>query len=229
MSAIYSKAWVIDGFVGVGKSTALEGIHSTLNQRFPGLKTHFYWENTEVWQNYHGQNLLREMYENRDSEWKVRFQNKAIIDAMRQDSTIRQELGEVLSVQERDLLSIQKVFLPSLETQLHEVDYHLLSELVEHGLKEDRSFHVKGRIFLHCEESECYERMKKRGRPCEAEITREKFAEMYASMMKLQDECDFIIDCTYLVREEVVDIVAAYILEVSIKHEVLISRTSVQS
>ena len=216
MASIYSKAWVVDGFIGVGKSTAMRNVHRILRQHYPGLKTHFYFENVEEWQSYRGENLLQNMYESEDEAWKVRFQTKAIVDVLKQDSAIRSELGEVLAVQERDLLSIQKVFLPPLEMEVNNVDFHVMKELVEHGLKEDQSLHEKGRIFLYCEEEECYERMKTRGRQSEGQITREKFAELYEDMRKLQQNSDFVIDCTHLVEEEVTDLVAAYILEVSI-------------
>ena len=58
--------------------------------------------------------------------------------------------------------------------------------------------------------------MKQRGRHSEGQITREKFSELYEDMRKLQQNSDFVIDCTHLVEEEVTDLVAAYILEVSI-------------
>ena len=80
---------------------------------------------------------------------------------------------------------------------------------------------MKGLIFLYCEEGECFKRMKERGRPGEVEIMRQKFTKMYANMSKLQQECDFVIDCTHLVREEVAHIAVAFILEFSIKNGAL--------
>ena len=198
MNQIANKIWVLDGYVAVGKSTTLKNVKSLLNKQIPNLKVHTYEENVGEWENYHGVNMLRKMYETEGGKWKSRFQHKAILDIQRQDTEIRKNSEETLSIQERDLLAIKKVFLPQLEPSLERIDYHLLLEQTEIGLSEYESALRKKRIFLYGDIEHMYARMQKRGRKAEQGISREKYAEMCLQMDCMRERSEYVINCTGL-------------------------------
>ena len=213
MSIIRCKSWVIDGYIGVGKSSAIRNTGTLLKKHSPNINFRSYQENVEEWQNYNGVNLLKRMYEDPESIWKVRFQQKAILDIQEQDYEIRMSPPATLSIQERDLMSIQLVFLPKLENEISSIDYHLLQDQVTLGLRENA---FKKRIFLHADVDVCFERMKKRGREAEMALSREQFIELCSQMWQMKIACHHSIDCTTLTEDEVARKILEIVLLVSI-------------
>ena len=59
MSIIRCKSWVIDGYIGVGKSSAIRNTGTLLKKHSPNINFRSYQENVEEWQDYNGVNLLK--------------------------------------------------------------------------------------------------------------------------------------------------------------------------
>ena len=174
-------------------------------------------KNVAEWENYHGVNLLQKMYNTNESRWKARFQEKAILDIRKQDFDMRNDLRPGISLQERDLTSIKYVFLPQMKSQLRPVDYELLREQVEFGLRENEISLKKKRVFLYQDIGVCYDRMMKRGREAEKNISFADFKDMCNNMRKLEDTSDTIILlCAELSKSQVAEALMHLMKEVRV-------------
>lgn len=170
-----------------------------------------YEENVSEWENYHGTNLLHNMYNEKESKWYYLFQLKVITDILSQDSKMRKKIDKKLCIQERDLKSVLHVFLPNASGKMSRVEYMLLHDLATFG---DSLNAKKKSIFLECDFAVGYERMKKRGRPAEASLTFAEYRELCVKMDAVKPFCTHVIDCTFLSSEETARKVFGIMLEV---------------
>ena len=207
----YNNSWVINGCVGVGKSSAIQAIKQlvpTLNKGFPPPILTFS-EDVHKWRDYKGANLLEEMYrgdqfvaERDGNHWLRRFQLKAIIDVMDQDSKIRAQLPTTLCIQERDITSIRLGFLPLRRSTLGKTDYSLLSDLTEFGERLNY-LNCKRSVFLYAKPSVMYSRMISRGREEEKNISFADYEIMVRAMDPVRARAQHRLDTTDLTPEEV--------------------------
>lgn len=164
-------------------------------------------EPVNSWKNVAGNNLLKRMYCEQDAKkgsvWLTRFQMRVIQDLMKQDEEIRSLLGVALCVQERDVDSVIKVFLPFNEEIFHPVDYKLLMDWAKLGRDLNVGKNKKRSIYLECEPKIAYERMTKRARPEEKQMTFEAFEKLHAKMQLLKESADFVLDTSCLTEDQV--------------------------
>lgn len=197
----FNRSVTVDGYIGVGKSTLLRNLSDITKSWLHPYQICFYEENVISWENFYGVNLLEKMYENMgaaDSPWTSRLQTKIIKDVMAQDMCIRSNLPRQLSIQERDLNTIKKVFLPIHRRSINSLDYHILHELVDLGMELNANTNNKLRVFLSADKMTCYERMKSRKRNAEQAISPHDFVQICDAMDMVKSEAAIVLDTDQL-------------------------------
>lgn len=204
----FPKSVVVEGYIGVGKSTAMNTIKNMACESWlPKDKVKIEKEPVEEWENYMGSfNLIKKMYEDKGvyaSRWTRAFQLKVVTDLLRQDMRIRSLLPNHLVIQERDLRSVEKVFLPQHRDTYGLVDYELLMDLAKTGImlnEPNQKFH----IYLFAEMKTCYKRVTQRGREAEERLDFDTYKELCMQMdCYLRPDADVVIDTTLMTPEEV--------------------------
>ena len=197
----FKRSVTVDGYIGVGKSTLLRNLGSITKSWLHPYQICFYEENVISWENFYGINLLEKMYESmgtQDSPWTTRLQTKIIKDVMAQDLCIRSNLPRQLSIQERDLNTIKKVFLPIHCKSMNKLDYHILHELVDLGIELNSSVNSKLKVFLSADKMTCYNRMKSRKRNAEQMISPHDYSQICDAMDILKSEAAIVLDTDQL-------------------------------
>lgn len=194
---------VIDGYIGAGKSTLIRNLEPLIKEWSGKTTYHSLEENLEEWENYYGENLLHNMYngknlKTKDCVWLTRFQTKAISDIARQEMQLQNKPG--IYVQERDLLSVETVFMPLNKANFHHIDANLLNDLIQ-LFKEISP--KKYRIFLYGDKQEMYRRMCKRGRAAESLISQSEYDSYCEAFDVLKRHANVNIDVTNISEEEV--------------------------
>ena len=196
----FVTSWVLNGYIGTGKTTAIREIQRLLS---PKIEVLIFEENVEEWKDYYGYNLLQKMYEANvggKDKWIARFQRKAIDDIIYQDRKIERLYRNALCIQERDLESILKVFLPHNQNKFDEVDYFLNIDACKNGLEMSKG--IKKSIFLDISKEEAYNRMMQRARTEESSLNFESFRDMCAEMDVLKRTSDHIVNVSGLNQTE---------------------------
>ena len=198
---LFSRSVVVDGYIGVGKSTLLRNLCDITKPWLHPYQICVYEENVISWENYYGHNLLEQMYENMDdpeSPWTCRLQTKIIKDIMAQDVKIRLNLPRQLSIQERDLNTVKKVFLPGHKKSLNELDYHILHELVDFGIDLNSGTNDKLKVFLSADKMTCYNRMMSRKRNAERNISIHDYMTLCEAMDLIKADASIVLNTDQL-------------------------------
>lgn len=186
-----------------------------LLKRQPGgdMKYVTYEENVKEWENFEGVNLLKLNYED-IGKYGSKFQLKAILDVMEQERQIRLNVltENAIIFQERDLFSIEKVFIPLNEAKLDCIDVSLLKELIVLG-KKMNDYDRIGRIFLKSSFEIAYARMAGRGREAEKILGYTEYATICQKMQALEDMADVVINCNEISSEAVATIIETVVLQ----------------
>lgn len=211
---MFRQSFVLNGPIGVGKSSALKSIESRANELLQGRKFKIFEENVTGWQVYKGQyNLLKKMYENsgmRNDPWVARLQTKVVLDIMEQEKEIRALLPDTICLQERDLTTCKEVFMKFHKGSFNNVDLELISDLIEFAEKLHEKEKVS--IYLTAEKNTCYARCIRRARNAEAVLKHRDFSELYDADQELMNNASHVIDTTCLSSEEVAEKIAKIIL-----------------
>lgn len=196
--------------IGVGKSSLIR----TLAKDFRGIRFRGFVEPVRLWKSVEGINLLDKMYAENPEEckWLARFQSRVIHDLIRQDMLIRERMthGSVC-VQERDVESVIKVFLPTNEKRFEAIDYRILMDWAKLGRDLNTGVNEKRYIYLDCDASVAYERVKKRGREEEKDMDFEKFSAIHERMSVLKEGAHTVLNTTLLSKVQVAQMVKAII------------------
>ena len=107
---------------------------------------------------------------------------KVIMDIMRQEEMVKQLLPNTLCIQERDLESVKKVFVPNSESRFEAVDFLLIKDLLESSFCKTSSESSKISIFLDADVHTCFDRVKKRGRESERNLDFALFRQIHDRM-----------------------------------------------
>lgn len=162
-----------------------------------------------------GVDLLKNMYEEDkgESKWLGRFQSRVIQDIMRQDEEIRDLLGVAVCVQERDLESVMKVFLPINEARFEPLDYKMLMDWAKLGRDLNGERNKKKTIYLECDSMTAYGRMQRRAREGEKGMSFEDFRRVNEEMGALKEEAEFVLDTTELNEKDIFEFVRRIIIQ----------------
>ena len=159
------KYFVVEGNIGVGKSTFLRLIKDRLNVQVV-------FEPIARWQDVGGSGNLLEKFYNDTARWAYSFQSYAFITRILEQEASSKTAGSLVQVLERSVFSDRYCFaknayelgtMSALEWQMYQ-DW--FSWLVEHHLQKPVGF-----IYLMCDPEVSYERLKKRNRFEEVPVT----------------------------------------------------------
>jgi deoxyadenosine/deoxycytidine kinase len=144
----------IDGNIGCGKSTILNYLHKT-------HKIAIDLEPVEKWKVF-----LKNMYENKKNIFD--FQLRVWLDR----SWIQEKEEKILILMERSPFFVKNTFILSAyqNNYINKNEYDILIELYN---KTDNIWNSNKYIYLQSDPEKCLERIKQRGRECEATITTE--------------------------------------------------------
>ena len=222
---MFRQSFVVNGPVGVGKTSALRHIEQRASELLQGHKFKLFEENVVGWQVYKGQyDLLKKMYENsgsRNDPWVARLQTKVVLDIMEQDKTIRSLMSDTICLQERDLTSCKDVFMKFHKDSFNKVDYELISDMIDFAQRLHQ--YEKISIYLTAERDICYSRCISRARPAEAVLKHRDFLELYDADQELMKK-SYVIDTTCISTEEVAERIAKIILQEVDKRPVQLMR-----
>lgn len=193
----YSPYLSLEGNIGVGKSTFLKILESDLD-----ISTVF--EPVDLWQNINGHNLLEHFYKD-IKRWSYSFQNYAFITRIK-ELTKTIENNSKVCIQERSIFSDKHCFakncleqnnMTNLEWQLYLDWFDWLTELT---LTPPSGF-----IYLKCDPEVCYERIVKRNRAAENNISLNYLKELNNKheewLINKTNNSDFIKDTPVLILD----------------------------
>lgn len=154
----------IEGNIGAGKSTFMKHLENHF-----GEDISFLTEPTQEWREIDGINLLQRSYQ-KPSKWLFAFQVAALTGL----SENHQRMMYMPKVMERCLTSADNTFLPLIErhrllTPMHSTLLRDLSAALNRAVKRAPDFHV----YLRCEPTVAYNRIKKRNRIEEKTVSME--------------------------------------------------------
>lgn len=207
----FENSITVDGYIAVGKTTTLEKLRTTTRSWLPPNDLLIFKEDVSKWEDYHGHNLLKNMYENapfNKTSWAWRLQLKVIQDILKQDFDIRELLPAYLCIQERDLESVKKVFLRTQDHNFEPIDLQLLKDLTNIGLEYNIGFNEKQRIFLYADSTTCFNRLQSRGREAEMGISSHDFSQICSAMDVLRADAHFALNTTVLTDFQVADLLS---------------------
>jgi deoxyadenosine/deoxycytidine kinase len=164
-----TKVVILEGNIGVGKSSVLRGLQAKYNDTFE-----IFPEPRDLWRNFDGKNYLQASYEAKEGKYNVeKFQILVIFSLLERAINILKE-----AAQKNRIIIIER----SLWSAIHfiEVNQHfgvfdeefakLLKLLVSETATFLDNFFIPTYIFLKCSPPINYERVKKRGRPEEEKL-----------------------------------------------------------
>ena len=217
MARLLARSFIVNGSIGVGKSTTIRCLQKIWKNTHPSKPIRIFLENTQEWENYHGINLLKESYDSQTSKtpWIMRFQMKVIMDIMRQEEMVKQLLPNTLCIQERDLESVKKVFVPNSESRFEAVDFLLIKDLLESSFCKTSSESSKISIFLDADVHTCFDRVKKRSRESERNLDFALFRQIHDRMQVLKESSDYILDTRSKSADQVAEEILPLLLQTS--------------
>lgn len=152
---------LIEGNIGTGKSTFLKHLEKFIDfNLLPEPVPH--------WTNLNGYNLLANLYEN-PKEWLFPFQSFATLTLYKNHV---KKVEKKYKIMERSILSTKHCFVEAakLNNKLPQAQYDILQKWYEF-LEENIKIEIDLIIYLKCEPEICFNRIKKRGRPEEINMS----------------------------------------------------------
>jgi deoxyadenosine/deoxycytidine kinase len=161
----------IEGNIGAGKSTIIE----KLKEKYENdPRVIFLLEPVSEWEKFkdnHGKNMLQKFYEN-PKKYTFAFQVMAYTTRLQILKTALANIGPEVKtiVMERSLDADHQIFAKMLREEglMEEVEFQIYENMALDGLRE---YAVDGILWLATDFHECHERIAKRGRSGEGEIT----------------------------------------------------------
>lgn len=165
MSVSYkeSKAIIVEGNIGAGKSTFLRLIKDLLDVQVV-------YEPHEQWQNIGGENLLDSFYRDKN-RWTYTFQSYAFITRIKAQELADKSCASRLQILERSVYSDRYCFAKNLFEMgnMSSLEWKLYQDwwgwFVQHYTKKPSGF-----IYLQTPPQVCYQRLLKRARSEEASV-----------------------------------------------------------
>tara|TARA_B100001989_G_C24367007_1_gene377419 strand:- start:45 stop:692 length:648 start_codon:yes stop_codon:yes gene_type:complete len=162
----------IEGNIGSGKSSVIE----KLKKKYPNF--YYLQEPVDVWTNNtdeNGKTILDLFYEN-NTRWAYTFQNLAYITRVQQILAVKDKYDVIIT--ERSIFTDRNVFAKILEQDGHinKIEKGLYDQWFEF-LKQDVK--VDGYIYIKADPKTSLERIRKRNRPGEENITLEYLEKLH--------------------------------------------------
>lgn len=221
----------ITGPPACGKTTALRGLenedkikealksHGNLAEKLGHIRV--FDEDVDDYTNFRNQgvNLLGNMYQelaqakksgsNECAKHALRFQLFILAEMLANRNDAERDFESSLSFFNTDPRTMREVYLNELKEVLGDTDYLILCKLVE---EVHDSFDEPSRIYLKVDPEVGFERLKKRGRPEELDMTFEKYKSIVDRFEKMSNYFDFVIDTTSMTPPEVMASVIEFAL-----------------
>lgn len=180
-----TKTIIVEGNIGCGKSTLLQYL-----SRNPNVEIHP--EPVHRWRDVNGNNLLQMLYSNPE-KYAFPFQLYAALTML---ETHKKRSTKPIKIMERSILSIKHCFIESLKQSLtiEPVMGDVLNEWLSF-FERDSPINIDCIVYLRVNPETAMERIKKRNRPEEANITIEqlyKMHELYEQMIQNHSSCKII-------------------------------------
>lgn len=165
----------LDGNIGAGKTTLLQKLKDIRNVKIIE-------EPVNIWEQFHSgnKNILQHFYED-TKRWAYTFQNAAILTRiLHVEKVIKENPGYDFYVTERSILTDKNVFAKMLHEDelLNDMEMQLYNMWFDNY---GNTLRVSGILWLDTNVSTCVERIKKRGRSGEENISREYLEKLHYS------------------------------------------------
>lgn len=168
MSAIFS----VEGNIGSGKSTLVKLLKDILPASFSDAKFIFLQEPVSIWKTVtdeNGTDVIEKFYANK-SEYAFSFQMMAYISRLSQLRNVCKKNPNSIIITERSVFTDRNVFAKMLynDKLIKEIDYKIYNMWFDEFIKE---VPLSGLIYLNTEPEKCKERIIKRNRNGEEDIS----------------------------------------------------------
>lgn len=193
------KCFIVDGNIGAGKSTFLKMINDHLQVQVV-LEPH------EKWQRVVGQENLLEKFYNDTARWAYTFQTYAFVTRVMEQQTQAKRNPHAVQVLERSVFSdrycfaknaYESGFMNALEWKLYQ---EWFAWLVDNYVTKPAGF-----IYLKTDPTICHERLKKRNRQEETDVSFEYLQQLHdkheAWLINKHGVADYIKDVPVLVLD----------------------------
>ena len=193
------KCFIVDGNIGAGKSTFLKMVQNHLQVQVV-LEPH------EKWQRVVGEENLLEKFYNDTSRWAYTFQTYAFVTRVIEQQTQAKQNPHSIQVLERSVFSdrycfaknaYELGFMNALEWKLYQ---EWFAWLVDNYVAKPAGF-----IYLKTDPSICYERLKKRNRHEETDVSLQYLQQLHdkheAWLVHKSDVADYIKDVPVLILD----------------------------
>ena len=184
----------LDGIPGSGKSTILRELEKYLKNK--GLNVICLQEPVDEWMkmvNTKGETLF-ELYYKDQKRYALAFQLQVLHTRFELfEKTIRENEGAFI-ITERDIVSDYKIFTQMLydNGMFEEIEYKLYQQLFEsYNSRLEKMCKINFRILLETPVEECFERMKKRGRKEEKDVSFEYLNKVMEYHIKLKNDYNY--------------------------------------
>jgi deoxyadenosine/deoxycytidine kinase len=202
MAGLYQqtqKCFIVDGNIGAGKSTFLSLIKKYINVQVV-------FEPHTRWQKVVGQENLLEKFYNDPSRWSYTFQSYAFVTRVQEQVEAAKRSEYPIQVLERSVFSDRYCFAKNCYElgYMNALEWKLYQEwftwLVGNYVKKPDGF-----IYLQTDPSVCHQRLLKRSRKEELEVSRDYLQQLHDKheswLVKKEGVADFLQDTPVLVLD----------------------------
>jgi len=167
-----TRIFTVEGNIGSGKSTFVRNLRNWYMKTHPGFEIVFLEEPVKKWKSIkdkHNMSILEKFYTNQ-SKYAFAFQMMAYISRLAALKQAVEQNPNAVIITERSLYTDKEVFAKMLyeDGKIEEVEYQIYLEWFNEFQKE---YPLEGIIYLVTDYKTCHERIEKRSREGESNIS----------------------------------------------------------